>query len=148
MSRSKNPSRIFISCGQGEVSGERDIAKQISKRLSEIGFDVCVATQEQTLRGIKENIFSKLEESEYLIFIDFKRERLVDSGYRGSLFSHQELAHSCIFRQGDPGLSGRRHQTSLYFIRKVIGSYLEILRTSTTNIDTLAELIERSPNGG
>jgi hypothetical protein len=43
-----------------------------------------------------ENIFPRLEESEYYIFIDFKREELIQTSkmnvYRGSLFSHQELA--------------------------------------------------------
>jgi hypothetical protein len=44
-----------------------------------------VAIDVQTLQGLKESIFAQLENSEYFIFVDFKRER-------GSLFSHQELA--------------------------------------------------------
>ena len=44
---------------------------------------------------MRENIFAELRETEYFLFIDFRRELL--SGppeciYRGSLFSHQELA--------------------------------------------------------
>ena len=55
---------------------------------------------EQTLRGLKENIFPQLQDSEYFVFVDFKREKLVPHRrgktgklqHRGSLFSHQELA--------------------------------------------------------
>lgn len=66
-----------------------------------MGFDPYIAVQEQTLIGVKENIFRRLSEAEYLIFVDFKRERLYkeQSGrfkdtevHRGSLFSNQELA--------------------------------------------------------
>jgi hypothetical protein len=41
---------------------------------------------------VKENIFARLSESEYFLFIDFKREALQDGNHRGSLFSHQELS--------------------------------------------------------
>jgi hypothetical protein len=52
-----------------------------------------VAVAEQTLRGLKENIFEQLRRSEYFVFIDFKRERLGDTkDHRGSLVSHKELA--------------------------------------------------------
>ena len=88
----QNPARIFISCGQQENTGERKIANDICQKLIEMGFEVYVATQEQSPKGIKENIFWRLDESEYLIFIDFKREQLVSGEYKGSLFSHQELA--------------------------------------------------------
>jgi hypothetical protein len=46
-------------------------------------------------QNLKENIFAQLENSEYLIFVDFKREQLAAATpplCRGSLFSHQELA--------------------------------------------------------
>jgi hypothetical protein len=72
-----------------------DLASNIARMLESLGYDPFVAAKEQTLAGLKENIFRRLEESEYFLFIDFKREAL--SGpkpvtYRGSLFSHQELA--------------------------------------------------------
>jgi len=62
--------------------------------MDKLGFDPYVAVQEQTLRGLKENIFRQLSYSQYFIFVDFKREKLEDKDamYRGSLFSHQELA--------------------------------------------------------
>ena len=88
--------RIFLSCGQAKGTDEERIAAKIAARLEELGFEPYIAIQEQTLRGLKENIFGRLENSEYYIFIDFKRERLVgrtsDTECRGSLFAHQELA--------------------------------------------------------
>jgi hypothetical protein len=93
--------RVFISCGQQKDTDEARIAEKIGDLLYRMGFDPYIAVQEQTLRGIKENIFRRLEESEYLIFVDFKRDRLCrikgvdieDAGeHRGSLFSNQELA--------------------------------------------------------
>jgi hypothetical protein len=90
--------RVFISCGQSKGSDEVSIASKIRDRLEELGFDPYIAVQEQTLRGLKENIFEQLSKSEYFIFIDFKREQLMQSSptapqvHRGSLFSHQELA--------------------------------------------------------
>ncbi len=89
--------KVFISCGQRADSGERDIANRIAARLSDEGYDAYVALEQQNLRGVKENIFPELESSEYLLFIDFRREPLADSESeppvcRGSLFSHQELA--------------------------------------------------------
>ena len=93
-------SRVFISCGQRKDSEELAIANQVAEKLKEMGFDPYIAVEEQSLKGVKENIFETLERSEYFLFIDFKRERLfktneklVDTGnHRGSLFSHQELA--------------------------------------------------------
>lgn len=93
--------RVFISCGQRKDTEEIRLAKDIAVSLKDMGFEPYVAVEEQTLKGLKENVFARLAESEYLIFIDFSRERLFtakeqgfeDTGEnRGSLFSHQELA--------------------------------------------------------
>lgn len=87
--------RVFISCGQNKKSDEVEIARRIAQRLQELGFDPYIAVEEQTLRGLKENIFAQLERSEYFVFVDFKRESLAETYplvHRGSLFSHQELA--------------------------------------------------------
>jgi hypothetical protein len=85
--------RVFISCGQSKTSDETQVANAIGDRLSELGFDPYIAVAEQTLRGLKENIFDQLRKSEYFLFVDFKRELLGNSSFhRGSLFSHQELA--------------------------------------------------------
>lgn len=87
-------STVFISGGQAKGE-EEATATAIGKKLESLGFNIYIAVQEQTLRGIKENIFRQLEKSEYFLFVDFKREQLETKGStecRGSLFSHQELA--------------------------------------------------------
>jgi len=88
--------KVFISCGQRKKADELRTAQEIGKRLTELGFEYYIALEEQTLRGVKDNIFRQLESSEYFIFIDFRREKIggkrAKSEYRGSLFSHQELA--------------------------------------------------------
>ena len=84
--------RVFISCGQA-TEPERQAADAIAEELRQRGFDPYVAVQERSLRGLKENLFARLADSEYFLFVDFKREQLEGSSeYRGSLFSHQELA--------------------------------------------------------
>jgi len=92
--RNANPrARVFISCGQ--QPDEATIAREIGLRLEALGYDPYIAVREQTLRGLKENIFDQLSKSEYFVFVDFKREELdrkTPPEYRGSLFSHQELA--------------------------------------------------------
>jgi len=87
--------KVFLSCGQQRNTDEVEIARRIAQRLQQLGYDTYIAVEEQSLRGVKENIFAQLETSEYFVFIDFRREPLaVGSGtcHRGSLFSHQELA--------------------------------------------------------
>jgi hypothetical protein len=100
--------QIFLSCGQSDTN-ERSIATVVKNELNKLGFDVYVATQEQTTKGLKENILTQLDQSEYFIFIDFNREILISDEnfhviqfiwnkimktsviHRGSLFSNQEL---------------------------------------------------------
>lgn len=89
----KAKTKIFISCGQKRDSIETNIAKQIEDKLIDLGFDTFLAFEQHTLKGLKENIFSHLLDSEYFLFIDFKREQLDNSNtFRGSLYSNQELA--------------------------------------------------------
>lgn len=94
MNMSQVRARVFISCGQAVDSGELATAREVAESLERLGYDPYVALQEQTLKGVKENVFAQLRDSEYFVFIDFKREALTGfSGeHRGSLFSHQELA--------------------------------------------------------
>lgn len=87
--------KVFLSCGQNRSSDESAIAERIWQRIRELGFDCYMAVAEQSLLGLRENIFAQLESSDYLVFVDFKREGLKIEGdpvCRGSLFSHQELA--------------------------------------------------------
>lgn len=93
--------KIFLSCGQKDE--EKELANRIAKRLETLrspghtgpdaGFHCYVAVADQSLDGLRENIFHQLETSEYFVFLDFRRDALGDSGeYRGSLFTNQELA--------------------------------------------------------
>lgn len=87
--------QVFISCGQREDLGEMKVANLIAEALAQEGFEPYIAASQQTLRGLKENIFQRLAESEYFLFIDFVRDNLVTEGppfHRGSVFSQQELA--------------------------------------------------------
>ena len=85
--------KVFISCGQKRDSDERSTAEAVALVLGSMGFEPYIAFVEQTLNGLKENIFSHLENSEYLLFIDYKRDLLAGMSHnRGSLFSNQELA--------------------------------------------------------
>jgi hypothetical protein len=93
LSNGNSRARVFISCGQNKDTAEPALAAKIKCQLTDLGFDPYVAVGEQSLRGLKENLFEQLERSEYFVFIDFKRERLDEKDlHRGSLFSHQELA--------------------------------------------------------
>jgi hypothetical protein len=87
--------RVFISCGQRDDLGEIATAEAIATALKNEGFDPYIAIRQQTLRGLKENIFEKLADAEYFLFIDFRREQLVGvepANCRGSVFTQQELA--------------------------------------------------------
>ncbi|MHB0877931.1 MAG: hypothetical protein ACYC5O_17985 [Anaerolineae bacterium] len=96
--------RVFVSCGQ-RTGGERQAAAAIEQVLTDLGFDVYVATMTSTSQALLQGIFEKLESSEYFLFVDFAREYLQaaptpecervfepPAPRRGSLFSHQELA--------------------------------------------------------
>lgn len=93
--------KIFLSCGQKDE--EQELANRIAKRLEKLrapgragpdaGFHCYVAVADQSLDGLRENIFHQLETSEYFVFLDFKRDPLGDGREcRGSLFTNQELA--------------------------------------------------------
>jgi hypothetical protein len=90
-----NRAVVFISCGQRVDVGETQVADAVAEALAAEGFEPYVATAQQTLHGLKENIFARLADAEYFLFIDFCREVLEGTpppNRRGSLFSHQELA--------------------------------------------------------
>jgi len=96
------PANVFISCGQAS-DAEKAIAHEVAARLERMGFKPYVAVEVHDLRGLANNIYAQLDASEYFLFIDFKREYLLDERkgppdsaapkvYRGSLFTNQELA--------------------------------------------------------
>ena len=86
-------SRVYISiCLKKEIEDAKWVQILI-RNLAESGFDANPVFEETTLKGIKENVFGQLKQSDYFILIDFPREQLVmDNDFRGSLFGNQELA--------------------------------------------------------
>ncbi len=95
------PARVFISCGQ-VTAEERQVATIIKEWFARRGFEPYVAIQAQSLADINSGIIGELKQSDFYVFIDFHRERLVSAGgfinpfkrypHRGSLFTNQELA--------------------------------------------------------
>lgn len=91
------PGKVFISCGQA-TQLERKVASSIRNWLKNRGFDPYVAIEAQSIQDVNSGIIGNLTLADYYIFVDFPREKLSDSPeeYRGSLFTHQELAIAYI----------------------------------------------------
>lgn len=85
--------KVFISCGQADQS-ERKATISIRNCLKKIGFDPYVAIEAQSIQDVNSGIIRNLTSADYYIFVDLPREKLSGSPeeYRGSLFTHQELA--------------------------------------------------------
>jgi hypothetical protein len=101
--------QIFLSCGQNPDYDEPAFFNLVEQKIKSLEFDCYVAAHKQSPRSIRENVFKQLEESDYFVFIDFKREKLEKTPsfwkqllrllsykpskiHRGSLFTNQELA--------------------------------------------------------
>jgi hypothetical protein len=95
--------KLFLSCGQNPKYEELDWGKKVASVLGpkKIGFDVFFAPTTQDSKSLTQVIFRELEESDYYVLIDFRREKLVPPFHeksvyhRGSLFAHQEFALAC-----------------------------------------------------
>jgi hypothetical protein len=93
-------SRVFISCGQ--KPDEIELVKGVAGMLTNLGFMPYIAAEVHSTKALRENIFEQLRDTEYFLFIDFRREKLIQesdrrrSFSRGSLFSNQELAIACF----------------------------------------------------
>lgn len=83
--------RVFISCGQ-RTTREINIGKAVEKYFLSRNFLAYLAEQVHSSDALTENIFKFLKQSEYFVFIDFKREKINKKEYRGSLFVNQEIA--------------------------------------------------------
>jgi hypothetical protein len=90
--------QIFLSCGQNPDYDEPRFVQLIKDKIISLGFDEpYVAVHIQSPRSIRENVFKQMQESDYFLLIDFKREELGKDKdgqliHRGSLFTNQELA--------------------------------------------------------
>ena len=83
--------RIFISCGQS-TDREIKIGKFVEDYFRDRKFETYFAERVHSSDALTENIFKFLKKSEYFIFIDFKREKISENIFRGSLFVNQEIA--------------------------------------------------------
>lgn len=82
--------RVFISCGQAEKR-EITIGKSVEEYFKKKGFETYFAEEVHSSEGLTGNIFKFLNQSEYFVFVDFRREKL-EAEHRGSLFVNQEIA--------------------------------------------------------
>ncbi|MHA1409824.1 MAG: hypothetical protein ACTSQY_05905 [Candidatus Odinarchaeia archaeon] len=83
--------RVFISCGQRNAR-EIEIGKAVEDYFINKGFATYFAERVHSSDALTENIFKFLKQSEYLVFINFRREKINKDEYRGSLFVNQEIA--------------------------------------------------------
>jgi len=83
--------RVFISCGQ-RTEKEKQIGRSVEAYFKGRGFETYFAELVHSSEALTENIFRFLAESEYFIFIDFRRDGLANGNFRGSLFVNQEIA--------------------------------------------------------
>jgi hypothetical protein len=89
--------RVFISCGQ-RTDREKNIGMEVDRYFKERGFDTYFAEKVHSPEALTEHIFTYLKESEYFVFIDFKREKINENQYRGSLFVNQEIGISTFLK--------------------------------------------------
>lgn len=87
--------KVFISCGQ-RTSEETTIAEKLKAWLDARGFNAYVARVAQSIEDVNSGIIKELKNSDFFIFIDFRREEIIkqkgEKINRGSLFTNQELA--------------------------------------------------------
>ena len=91
--------KVFVSCGQGREE-ERAVAEQIGCILRDRGFEPYIAKDVQTIFDLNSGIVGELKSSDCFLFVNFRRDELAQAnekertgpGFRGSLFSNQELA--------------------------------------------------------
>jgi hypothetical protein len=70
--------QICLSCGQNPEWDESSFVQLIKEKIQSLGFDEpYIAVQIQSPRSIRENVFRQLQESDYFIWIDFRREKTV-----------------------------------------------------------------------
>jgi hypothetical protein len=83
--------RVFISCGQ-RTKRETEIGKSVEDYFKSNKFETYFAERVHSSEALTENIFKFLRQSEYFVFIDFRREKINEEEFRGSLFVNQEIA--------------------------------------------------------
>lgn len=96
--------RIFISCGQ-RTEREKNIGLEVDRYFREREFLTYFAEKVHSPEALTDHIFTFLSQSEYFVFIDFKRENISAEDFRGSLFVNQELGISTFLKIPGVGFS-------------------------------------------
>lgn len=89
--------RVFISCGQ-RTEREKNIGLEVDRYFRERGFTTYFAEKVHSPEALTDHIFTFLRDSEYFVFIDFKREKISEEDFRGSLFVNQEIGISTFLK--------------------------------------------------
>ena len=77
----------------------RDSSQRTWGWFEEKGYSPYVAIEAQSIQDVNSGIISELKNSDFYVFVDFKREKIAKKGkYRGSLFTNQELAIAYVLR--------------------------------------------------
>lgn len=95
-------SKVFISCGQATTE-EKLVTQNLTDWFSKEGYNPYVAINVQTIMDLNSGIIDSIKNSDYYLFINFRREKIKKrciqfflrnnpTVFRGSLYSHQELA--------------------------------------------------------
>src|SRR6266568_5720670 len=71
--------KLFLSCGQNPKYDEHRWGENVAEALGSrgVGFDVFFAPTVQDSKSLTQVIFRELENSDYYVLIDFKREKLL-----------------------------------------------------------------------
>lgn len=83
--------KVFISCGQ-VCPEEKQVAQSLAMWLTSQGYHPYVAIQIQSFLDLNSGIIGELKTSDYYIFVNFRRDKISEEFFRGSLFTNQELA--------------------------------------------------------
>jgi hypothetical protein len=86
--------KVFVSCGQ-RPGAEKEFCAKLDQWLRGEGFNPYFAIQSTSILDLNSGIIRELQSSDYYLFINFAREKVVsgtDSWLRGSVYTNQELA--------------------------------------------------------
>jgi hypothetical protein len=91
------PAKVFISCGQATPE-EKLVANTLADWFASVGYEPYVAITVQTIMDLNSGIIGALKTSDYYVLINFRREEISSKPrlYRGSLYTHQELAAAYV----------------------------------------------------
>lgn len=137
------PAKVFISCGQANDE-EKDVARAVADWLHEAGFMPYVAIEAQSMQDVNSGIIDELKSADYYLFIDFRRDKLSKTEntevFRGSLFTHQELAIAYVLEFPN-AIFLRQEGTELSGLGKYMLTNAKEFSCATQVLDLVKQLI-------